>query len=116
AEDFFSDSFQVGHPYWYILSIHNAGPAAATGVVATDALPAGLTYSRAVPSQGSCTQAGGKVTGNLGTMPSGRTAFVGIRVTPTHSGTITDTATVSATQPDPNPANNTSSVTITVKS
>jgi uncharacterized repeat protein (TIGR01451 family) len=115
-EDFFSSSFQVGHPFWYILLLHTSGPASATGVVVADQLPAGLTYSLSVPSQGSCTQASGKVTCNLGTMPSGRTAFVGIRVTPTRSGTVTNTATVSATQPDPNPANNTSSVTITVKS
>jgi uncharacterized repeat protein (TIGR01451 family) len=116
SEDFFSDAFQVGHPFWYILAVRNSGPATATGVVTTDQLPAGLTYSLSVPSQGSCTQAAGKVTCTLGTMTSGRTAFVGIRVIPTRSGSLTNTATVSGNQPDPNPANNSGSVTVIVKS
>jgi uncharacterized repeat protein (TIGR01451 family) len=116
SEDFSSDSFQVGQAFWYILVVRNGGPGTATGVVTTDQLPAGLTYSQSSASQGSCTQAAGKVTCSLGTMGSGRTAFVGIRVVPTRTGTVTNTATVSGSQPDPNPANNSSSVTVTVRS
>jgi hypothetical protein len=82
--------------------------------VVTDALPAGETYVMSHTSQGTCKQAAGKVTCNLGTLTKNHTAFVAIRVTVTQTGTITNTATVSGNQSDPNPANNSSKVTITV--
>jgi hypothetical protein len=47
-------------------------------------------------------------------LKSGRLAFVAIRVTPSTAGSVTNTATVAGNQPDPNMANNSSSVTITV--
>ncbi|HEY2666660.1 MAG TPA: SBBP repeat-containing protein [Actinomycetota bacterium] len=114
ADDLENPHYQVGHGFWYVLVIHNAGPSTATGVTVTDQLPAGLTYNLSVATQGSCTQAAGKLTCKLATLNKNGTAFVAIRVTPTHTGTFTNTATVSGTQPDPNPANNSSKVTITV--
>jgi uncharacterized repeat protein (TIGR01451 family) len=114
SDDYERPHYQVGQGFWYVLVIHNAGPSTATGVTVMDQLPAGLTYNASYTTQGSCTQAAGKVTCNLGTLNKNKTAYVAIRVTPTHTGAFTNTATVSGNETDPNPANNKSSVTITV--
>ena len=98
----------------YTLVATNNGPATATSVLVQDVLPSSLYYSGAVSSQGSCTEAGGTVSCQLGTMANGATATITILVYPQQSGTITNTATVSALQTDPNPNNNTASQTETV--
>ena len=113
-DEFDSPNYRVNHAFWYVIVVHNAGPSSATGVVVTDQLPAGETYVQSHTTQGTCKQAAGKVTCTIGTLTKNHTAFVAIRVTPTKTGTITNTATVSGDQSDPNPANNSSKVTITV--
>ena len=61
-------------------------------------------------------QAGGTVTVNVGGLASGATATVTILVTMNSGtrGTITNTAVISGNEPDPNLANNTSTVTTQV--
>jgi hypothetical protein len=59
-------------------------------------------------SQGSCAQSSGTVTCSLGTLASGAGATVSINVTAGGKGTISNAASVKANEPDPNPANNTS--------
>ena len=87
-----------------------------------DALPAQLAVSSAfcnvgscqspiTTTQGTCTVTGQTVTCNLGTLAPGATAAVNIPVQTLTAGTVVNTATVSATEVDPNLANNTSSVT-----
>jgi hypothetical protein len=111
----------------YTGTITNIGPATAHSVVFQDVLPPGLTISGAncnlgscqspiTTSFGSCTVNSNTITCNLGTLPPGTTSTVNIpvAVVPLASGSITNTATVSATEVDPNLANNTSSVTETV--
>ena len=44
---------------------HN-GPNTANGVTVTDSLPTGMSYVSAVPSQGTCDEAAGEVTCELG--------------------------------------------------
>src|SRR5688572_5528668 len=58
----------TGRNMTYTLTVANGGPETATDVVVTDTLPASVTYVSATPSQGSCTQAAGIVTCNLGTI------------------------------------------------
>ena len=107
----------------YTATITNNGPATAHNVVLTDALPAGLKVSGMYCNQptcqsplttnlGNCTVSGNTVTCNLGTMASGATASVGIPVQALATGTITNSVSVAATEPDPIPANNTASVGI----
>ena len=95
----------------YTLTVSNAGPATATGVVATDALPAGLTYVNATPSQGSLSFNSGVVTCNLGTLASGSAATVAIEVKATSAGPAHNTAAVAAAQLDNAPANNSAELT-----
>lgn len=85
----------------YTITVANAGPATATNVVVNDTLPAGLAFVSATPSQGSC-NASSPVACNLGSIASGGTATISLvaRVTAT-SGTISNTATVSAAEADP---------------
>jgi uncharacterized repeat protein (TIGR01451 family) len=98
---------QSGGSITYQIVVSNAGPADATNVTVNDPLPAGETLISATASQGSC---GNAVVCNLGTILNGGSATVTIvaNVTASSGSTLTNTATVSADQPDANPANNSS--------
>ncbi len=105
-----------GGQVMYTLIVQNNGPSDGTGVTVADKPPAGLTYVSAQAGQGSCTTAG-KLACTLGTMPAGSstqilvTAEVGAHAL----GSLKNTASVTVDQPDTNPANNSSSQTVTIK-
>ena len=105
----------VGNNLTYTLTVTNLGPSAAS-VTVTDALPAGVTFVSATPSQGTCANASGTVTCNLGTLNSNANATVAIVVTPNTGGSITNRATAGSGVTDPNPANNTITNTVVVAS
>jgi uncharacterized repeat protein (TIGR01451 family) len=96
----------TGSNMTYTLTVPNNGPNPASGVTVTDQLPSSVTFVSATPSQGSCSESGGVVTCNLGTMGNGATATVDIVVQPTVAGTVTNTASVTSSTEDPNEANN----------
>ncbi len=105
--------FPAGGNLNYTISIANSGPGAASSVVLSDVLPAGATLVSALSSQGSC---GGTttVTCSIGTLSNGGSATVSIQLSsPLQPGTVSNTATVSATQVDPNSTNNSSTAIIT---
>ncbi len=91
----------------YSILVSNSGPAAATNVTVQDLLPASVMYIRSFPSQGVCSEAGGTVTCQLGTIANGGSATISIVVVPKQAGIITNTASVTANETDPNTANNT---------
>jgi uncharacterized repeat protein (TIGR01451 family) len=97
----------------YRITVTNNGPSPATNVTVTDTLPAGITFGSATPTQGSCNGTG-SVTCNLGAMAPGASAIVSIIVTPQSPGQLVNTASVSATEPDPNTSDNASTITTTV--
>ncbi|HEY5197091.1 MAG TPA: DUF11 domain-containing protein [Solirubrobacteraceae bacterium] len=101
----------VGQPLTYTLVVGNAGPAAATGITATEALPAGVTFVSASSTQGSCAQSGGALACPIGGLASGASATITVVVMPTQAVSLAAAATVSGDQPDSNTANN--SVTAT---
>ena len=101
----------VNQAVTYTLSVTNAGPADATGVVGTDTLPAGATFKSA--STGAI-PANGKVALALGTIPSGQTRTATFVVIPAAIGGLTDSATVAADQFDPPPLDNSATSAISV--
>jgi len=97
----------------YRLTVTNNGPAVATNVSVSDPLDASLTFFSATPSIGSCSGTT-TITCTLGTLSVGNSQFINIIVQTTATGTIANTATVTATQTDPVPANNSATTTTTV--
>ena len=102
----------------YTITVSNLGSGAASGVTLTDQLP-DVTFVSATASQGSCTRSGGGKSGGLvtcalGTIDPSISAIVTIVVSPSKAGTLTNTASVTASTPDPDAANNTSTATTTV--
>ena len=95
----------AGTTLTYSLLITNSGPAPATNVQVVDALPAGLTLVSATASQGVCN---GGVTCDLGDVAVNATATVTIVVTvdSATTGSLLNSARVSASNPELNDADN----------
>ena len=100
----------VGANVTFTVGIVNHGPDAGTATVVTDALPAGLAFVSATPSTG--TYDSGTGIWSVGLVANGATATLDIVAQVTTAGGVTNTATVSATEYDATPANNTASATV----
>jgi uncharacterized repeat protein (TIGR01451 family) len=90
----------------YTISVTNNGPSTATNIVVTDPTPANLTFVSATPSQGSCSGTT-TVTCNLGSLAansSPATISMIYGTSPSFSGTVTNIASVTATE-DSTPSN-----------
>jgi large repetitive protein len=109
-----SAAVTAGGQVMYTLVVNNNGPSDATGVIVSDAVPAGLTLASAQPSQGSCSLS--SATCNLGNIADGGSAqvLVTANVASTASGSITNCATATGDQQDPNAGNNHACTTIPV--
>ncbi|MGH9802450.1 MAG: carboxypeptidase regulatory-like domain-containing protein, partial [Blastocatellia bacterium] len=105
---------QVANNFNFTLTTTNNGPSPATGVVVTDQLPAGISFVSATTSQGSCSNNAGTVTCNLGNLAVRASATITLTVSPAAAGSITNTASVKANEPDSNTANNQASAQVTV--
>lgn len=108
------DPVRVGDDLTYTLTIVNCMPGPATGVTLTDTLPAGVTFISASSTQGTCPRPGGaedRVTCDIGTVAEEDRATVTIVVRPSEAGPLTNTASVGANEPDPDPGDNTDTVT-----
>ena len=108
------DPSAVGLDLTYTITIANSGPEAATGVALTDTLPGSVTYDSATSLDGTCGQAGGTVTCDLGTINSGANATVTIVVLPTATVTLSKTVSVAGNEIDSNPLNNSDTQDTTV--
>ncbi len=101
------DPVRVNDDLTYTITVTNNGPSDATGVVVTDTLPASVTF---VPllSSGSCVEIIlHTVECAPGALSSGASATVTIVVTTTAKGILTNRASVTADQADPDISNNT---------
>ena len=98
----------AGRTAAYVITIVNAGPFDAAGVIVDDPTPTGLTLSSVA---GDCTA----LPCALGAIPLGaaRSVTVVFAVPPVYNGPkpIVNTATVTSSSPDPVPTNNTASAT-----
>jgi len=99
----------AGGNYTYTLAASNAGPDAATGVVVSDTLPAGVTF---VGSTCGATAAGQAVTWNIGNLANGGSSNCTLTVNfAGPCATVSNTATITGAQADSNPGNNSSTAT-----
>jgi uncharacterized repeat protein (TIGR01451 family) len=97
----------TGSTLTYTITAHNNGPQSATNVTVVDDLPSGLQFVAATPSQGTC-NAFDPISCSLGTLANGASATVIVQARVIAStGMIVNTASVSATESDPNPGNGT---------
>jgi uncharacterized repeat protein (TIGR01451 family) len=97
----------VGSNLVYSISITNAGPNAASGVVVSNPIPAGVTF---VSATGGTTPSGGVLLLNLGSLTNGAVTNVQVIVQPTAAGKLTNQFQVFANEFDPNLTNNAAAV------
>jgi uncharacterized repeat protein (TIGR01451 family) len=111
-----ADPVNAGAAFTYTLTVQNNGPETATGVVATDSLPAGVSFVGGSATQGTVSESSGTVTASLGTLASGASATITINVTANDDtvGTITNNASVTGDQFDIVAGNNSTSEPTTV--
>ena len=100
-----ADPVAPGDTLVYDLDLTNLGPDNATGVVITDVLPADSVFSNA---SASCAHASGTVTCTVGGLAALGTVsfFIEVIVGDPPGGELTNTANATATEQDPDPANN----------
>lgn len=88
---------QTNQNFTYTLTATNNGPDTATTVAISDPLPSGVAF---VSADTGCAEAGGTVTCTAASLVNGASAAFDIIVTaPSTTGTISNTATVSAATP-----------------
>jgi uncharacterized repeat protein (TIGR01451 family) len=102
----------LGTPGTIVAVVTNNGTIPAHNVTVTDTLPGTLSLSSVTASVGSCSNSGNAITCSLGTIPSGESSTVTITYSALTANSVTDIISVTATENDPNPANNTLSVPI----
>jgi uncharacterized repeat protein (TIGR01451 family) len=106
---------EVGQNLTYTLNISNTGPSDANNVTLTDPIPQNATFVSSNASQGSCPANTGTLTCSLGIIKANASAQVTLVVNSSVLGTLANSASVSATEPDPNTSNNSSSLSVTVQ-
>src|SRR5437868_776545 len=95
----------VGTNVTLALTITNLGPAPASNVILTDALPAGLTFISVASSSGSCSNNAGLINCNWPNLPVGAGANVSILVQPALGGFFTNTVLGGGQELDVAPSN-----------
>jgi uncharacterized repeat protein (TIGR01451 family) len=112
----FPDPVLKSEPLTYTLSIANNGPSAANSLTVADTLPAGVLYQSATGIGWSCSESSGTVTCTRAALSAGATApDITILVTaPAAAGNISNTATVTAAETDPDAGNNNATANTTV--
>ena len=113
------DAITTGSDYNVTISITNGAVDTDTNItLVTDALPSVVTFVSATTTVGSCAEASGVVTCNIGDLDGTSSATVTLTLTAAAAGEATITANVtSTTEPDASTEpNNTASVLTTIRS
>ena len=107
------DPVTAGSNVTYTVTVTNNGPATSTSVTLTDSLP--VAFASVTSTQGTCSESGGTVTCNLGTLASNASSTTTI-VGTAPSCPVTNSASVSGSGIELNPADNTVAENTTVLS
>jgi len=104
-----NDKPNVGSQVIFTLTATNHGPSAATDVSVSDAMPAGYEFVSATPAW-----AYNALNGiwTIGSLANGATATLQIAAKVNATGNHLNAATISGTEQDPDPSNNTASLAI----
>lgn len=107
-----SAGYVPGKTVTYTLTVTNHGKGWSTGWTVADAVPAALTNVKATSSGSTCAVMGNDVSCVGGLTAPGASTFITVTadVPSTLSSKVTNTATVTGNDPDPNPGNNSASV------
>lgn len=112
------DPIDVDATLTYNVTLTNNGPVNASGVTVTLPIPANVDYvgdnAESVTCTGPPPGTAGNIVCGLGDLQAGLSNAFGIEVRPRAAGPLTTIVSVSATETDPNPANNSVSVQVTV--
>jgi len=112
------DPIDTGEILQYVVNVTNSGLADATGVLMTYAMPSDALFDSVSSGGVGCTVpavgSSGIVTCDFGTIAVSTTKAVSIMVKPQTAGTLFATFDVVANEPDPDPTNNSITVTTTV--
>ncbi|MEM7474590.1 MAG: SdrD B-like domain-containing protein [Planctomycetota bacterium] len=113
-----ADPVIAGNQLTYTMQVTNNGAVTANNVQFSDPLPAGVTFASANASQGAVSDSSGTVSGNLGSIAAGSSATVTIvvNVDPAATGTLSNTATVSADETEIDTSNNSATEPTTINS
>ena len=95
----------------YTMTVSNQGPSTAGSVVAILPVASGASFVSASTGVGSVTYSDGQVVANLGNLPVNAPVTVTVVLQALTVGELTESASVSGNVVDPNPPNNTTSVT-----
>jgi aldose sugar dehydrogenase len=97
----------------YRIVVTNNGASPATGVTMTDTLPAGVIIGSVSSTQGTCGNTS-PVTCNFGNLAKGNSVIASIVVIPQATGQLSNTASVTAVEADPDLSDNSSTISTTV--
>lgn len=104
-----------GGPVSFTFTVTNNGPAAASGILLSSALPANATFVSVSQSQGTVSGNGVQINFALGDLASGASATATVILQPTSIGVLIASASIThSDQADSYPANNTGSAAINV--
>ena len=106
------DPVAVGSQLQYQVVVTNNGRDTAAGAKVSAMLPAGVSFVRSSPTQGTVNVSGGLLTWAIGNLSSGAVAGATLTVTPLSAGPLTTVFNVQSPTADPVAAN--SSVTVDV--
>jgi uncharacterized repeat protein (TIGR01451 family) len=111
-----ADPSPLGDPLTYTLHITNNSSATATGVIINDNWTTSAAFVSVTSDKGICSRSGNSVSCRIPSLAGGATATVTLVLQPTAPGTIVNSATVDANEPDTDPTDNSATENTTITS